>query len=253
LVNDYATFRPDEYWLSFPLRRAEQKDSLKQLITSFCADRGLQAQAFRDFHRLVQKEKTLDGPDVLMVQFGEESLDSVSSFAQTFYKQFRSTGIQLEMEAIETANNFNAFNRVARFLAGVLSLFAIVLLVFTITRAIFEHIDRNAKSLGTLKAFGLANTNIGLIYTAIAGIITLGITLASYLFTVLLGPLAVGVFFSELLYILNAEDSAVLFQAPTLGTILTVFCLFPLIIIYLSLTFKLKGTTPGDLIYNRNN
>ena len=114
-----------------------------------------------------------------------------------------------------------------------------------------EHIDKNAKNLGTLKAFGLSNEVIAWIYSGISGVLVLGVFIVSLGLVLLLGP-RVTDFMTNSIGIITSEPDAFFSLTGKLKLLLLFFfVLTPVFIIGLTIFKKVKGKSPGDLIYER--
>ena len=65
--------------------------------------------------------------------------------------------LDVNMRVIENKNNFNTMNNLVQILSYSLIFFSILSLIVFKTSLFANHISRNIKNLGTLKAFGMAN------------------------------------------------------------------------------------------------
>lgn len=174
------------------------------------------------------------------------NLDSVEVFARRFTQVF---DIEPEMKDIESGKNFNLFNRISNLLSFILTLFAITILVYTISKAIIDHIDRNSANLGTLKAFGLANNIITYTYAIISLSIIVTLFIIAYIMAYIIGHYIAPVFLSQSL---NLEsESSQIYILPISFWLILKYVISPFIIISIVVNMKIKGKTPGDLIYGR--
>lgn len=174
------------------------------------------------------------------------SLDSVAQFAEYMNSEF---DLNVDLNEIESSRNFNIFNRISSVLSAVLSLLTVVLIIYILSRSIIEHINENSASLGTLKAFGLTNASINLVYSGVATIITLGIYITGFSLAFLVGPFINYALMGEQVVAgIFAKD---VFSLPFKIIYLLEFIVFPIGIIALLVIQKLRGKTPGDLVYGR--
>lgn len=130
-----------------------------------------------------------------------------------------------------------------------LILFSIIAILFFTINLILNHIDKNKKNLGTLKAFGLSNKLIITIYSLISTILVTIAFFISYILSFILG----GLFLKQLVKISNISiDNTIMYESFGVGWLLLFFIGIPIISIAYWIMIKLKDTTPGDLIYNRH-
>ena len=183
--------------------------------------------------------------DYLTVSF--YSLDSIKPFQEFMKKNFKLT---IDMNTIESKENFKFFDKLSKMLSISLILFSIISISFFVTNIIISHIEKNKKNLGTLKAFGLSNSIIIAMYSLISGVIILFAFILGYLITILIGQPIL-----SLLYIatgLNTNDTSVNFQLYSFVILVSIFTIIPILLVFFKLKLNLKNSTPGDLIYERN-
>ncbi|GEM_PF-1507867 len=199
---------------------------------------------------------TLPYEDVYIGELGETNddflvvemtnLDSISSFSEFMAREFE---LEVDLNDIESARNFSVFSNISAILSLVLTLFSITIIIYIISKTIIDHIDRNAASLGTLKAFGLSNGNIIAVYSSIALITILAVFTLSFLLAYTLGKSICTLFFGEEL--VQGVISTDLFTLDLEWKYPFIFIFIPLIVIAGLIQSKIKGRTPGDLIYGR--
>lgn len=182
--------------------------------------------------------------DFLVIEF--EDMSRVEGLVKTILDTY---DLRADMASVESMKNFTIFDIIGKVLAAVLITFAIVILVYSISRVLLEHIERNAQSLGTLKAFGLSNQAITLTYGGIALIFVLLVFLGAFVGTALLGEWVANQLISDTIqaYLQGAS----LFSLRLDLTILGGFIFLPISIIIFMIFNKLQSKTPGDLIYKR--
>ena len=182
--------------------------------------------------------------DNLVVQFSD--LEKIDIFHEELMDRHKLT---IDMNSIEAKDNFLLFSKISAVLSIILSSFSVVFIITYLTRIIIEHIDRNSKNLGTLKAFGLSNMNIGWIYSGISSLIIITIFLISFFIASIIGitisPIALE------MYGINSDSVTELFILRMNYYMVLLFVVVPLIITSLLIYFKIKNQTPGDLIYER--
>jgi ABC-type antimicrobial peptide transport system permease subunit len=184
-------------------------------------------------------------PDKLIINFS--SLDSVRSFQAYLLEKHK---LKIDLNTVEAKENFNFFDKISSILSLILSSFSILLIIYVITSMMFEHIEKNKKNLGTLKAFGLSNSSITILYSMIALVVITIIFIIGYLIAKLLGS-AIS---SNVLHIyqLNIAKDSSIFNLSLDIKLLSWFIVFPLVSTAIFLTLKLRNKTPGDLIYERD-
>ena len=202
-----------------------------------------------DFDRSFKENKDYSlKEDLVTLPFKKGKLDSISAFNE-YLTNHSKYNLRLDMNTIESKQNFQLFNNISRILSFSLIIFSILVVILFVINVILSHIEKNKKNLGTLKAFGLPNISIVLIYTFIAGsmvfiafAIALGI---SYLIGNPIIDSLVG-------YIgLNVGKDQIGFAMYTLWIIVLFFIIMPGIVLYIRLHRTLSRQTPGDLVYER--
>ena len=152
------------------------------------------------------------------------------------------------MDVIESRKNFLTFNSISKIMSNVLVLISIGFIIILVIRTLLEHINRNAKNLGTLKAFGMSNRVIGLTYVTIS----FAIILIVYIITsILLGILANALTNSFLNLVQLPLAGVNLFDFSVLYIYAPFFTILPLSVVALAIWWKIRNETPGDLIYER--
>ena len=183
-------------------------------------------------------------PDKLIINFS--SLDSVRSFQAYLLEKHK---LKIDLNTVEAKENFNFFDKISSILSLILSSFSILLIIYVITSMMFEHIEKNKKNLGTLKAFGLSNSSITILYSMIALVVIFIIFIIGYLIAQLLGSVISNYVLH--LYQLNIAKDSSIFILNIDIKLISWFIVFPLISTAIFLTLKLSNKTPGDLIYER--
>lgn len=184
-------------------------------------------------------------PDKLIINFS--SLDSVRSFQAYLLEKHK---LKIDLNTVEAKENFNLFDKINSILSLVLSSFSILLIIYVITSMMFEHIEKNKKNLGTLKAFGLSNSSIIVLYSMISLVVIIIVFVIGYLIAELLGG-AVSNYVLHLYQLNIAKDSSIFILNFDLNLV-SWFILFPLFSTALFIAIKLHNKTPGDLIYERD-
>ena len=176
-------------------------------------------------------------------------VDSLRLFLADFEEQEGNSRLDVDMSIIESKKNFDQFNKLANLLSLSLIFFSIFSIVIYVTSLVISHISRNKKSLGTLKAFGLSNNNIILIYSTISISLILISFVFSYFSSLFLGSFMMT---NVANYFKITDISNMVFQSYDFITLLFIFVIVPSVVIYYTLWSNLKGSTPGDLIYERD-
>jgi hypothetical protein len=184
-------------------------------------------------------------PDKLIINFS--SLDSVRSFQSYLLEKHK---LKIDLNTVEAKENFNFFDKISSILSLILSSFSILLIIYVITSMMFEHIEKNKKNLGTLKAFGLSNSSITILYSMIALVVISIIFILGYLIAKLLGGVISN--FVLHLYQLNISKDSSIFILNFDIKLVSWFIVFPLVSTAIFITLKLRNKTPGDLIYERD-
>ena len=180
--------------------------------------------------------------DYISVMF--QDLGKIKEF-QTWAKD--DFNIRIDMAQIEAKENFKTFQLLSTFLSSALILISILFIAIFLYFLINAHFQKISKNLGTIMAFGLDNTKIVKIYLSVfirlvlSGLIPAVISLV--IIQLLLHFLKI-VRENSMPYI-NIND--IWIYAVLLGIIV-----LSIIATYVIMGKKLKST-PGDLIYERNN
>lgn len=176
-----------------------------------------------------------------------KSLDSVQAFQNYLKDEFKN--ISLSMSALKAKRNFQIFSKISNGLSYTLIGFSALLVIFFIVSIINGHFEKNKQNLGTLKAFGLSNNAISNIYTLIAGSMVIIAFLAAFGLTTLVGKAGTG--WAIELIGLSVDKGQVEF---TSYPFLWLFCglsIIPIGAVYITLNYKIRNQTPGDLVYGR--
>lgn len=204
-----------------------------------------------DFNLVNLPRKLEVNPEIFVFEFYKK-LDKISEFNDFLMKNTLNKGegksLKIDMRIIESKKNFDLFNKLADLLAYALIFFSIFSIVLYITNLIVSHISKNKKNLGSLKAFGLSNNNIILIYSAISiALITISFII-SFFISALIGNMLVSLIANHF----NIGDASSLnYISYPVHVLAAFFIMLPSVAIYLKLRIELKDNTPGDLIYGR--
>tara|TARA_B100000780_G_scaffold279200_1_gene256416 strand:- start:3488 stop:5035 length:1548 start_codon:yes stop_codon:yes gene_type:complete len=200
---------------------------------------------FDEVHTLSENEQKSilkdQDKEKLNVRFLE--LDEISVFEGFITNE----GLNVDMSTIEASSNFSLFSKITNILSLVLSAFSIVFIITYLSKSIISHINKNAKNLGTLKAFGLSNTNILWIYTGISGVLVLSVFIVAFLAAFYLGPILTRVVAN--FFDIDAPNN--LYALVLNLELIVSFVLVPVIVIGFAVYGRIKSATPGDLIYER--
>jgi hypothetical protein len=184
-------------------------------------------------------------PDKLVINFA--SLDSVRSFQTYLFEKHK---LKIDLNTVEAKENFNFFDKISSILSIVLSSFSILLIIYVITSMMFDHIEKNKKNLGTLKAFGLSNYSITIVYSIISLVVISSIFIIGFIIAQLIGNYASN--YVLLLSQISIANGMAIFLLNIDFKLLFWFIIFPLLSTTAFLIIKLRNKTPGDLIYERD-
>jgi len=185
-------------------------------------------------------------PEFYTVLFND--LQKVNIFDKYLKEKYK---VELDKTVVENKKNLTFFESLSEMLSIAIIIFSFLSIVFFILNLMISHINKNKKNIGTLKAFGLTNSNIVIIYSSI----TFSLVIISFAISYLLS-LFLGNNFLELYINLNSIDSMnyisnVEFSSYNFISLFISFIVFPTLIIFAVLTKLLYKVTPGDLIYER--
>ena len=193
----------------------------------------------RRVHQLVYGNNKAPRGSFLSVEFN--SLNHIREF-ETFAKHF---GIQLEMEQVNSKENFNAVTVMAGILSAAMVIFSIVCIIMFMVNMLQSYFQKVKRNIGTFKAFGMNGSELIQVYIIILVAIVLAAVMMALLITwgiqCLLPTLGVekeGFNYLSLWNVTTYIATAVIF----ISTVLTVIIVMT----------RLLSQTPGDLIYDRN-
>jgi hypothetical protein len=213
--------------------------TLNTIAEQFCNDSTRKIYRFYDYN--FDKGYKLRA-NYLSFMFSD--LTKVPAFAKWAKEQH---GIRIDMTQIEAKNNFNIFNMLASLLCLFISLIAVCFVAIFLYVLIESHFRRISKNLGTIMAFGLGNKAIIGIYLAVF----FGMIVLSLLSAVIL------LFGLEKLfgYLNFVREGDLAWFSISDNFAIGVIVLLPIVSAIVTVVFvhiKLR-TTPGDLIFERNN
>lgn len=185
-------------------------------------------------------------PGYISIPFN--SLDSITVFQK--YIEENHNHVRIDMNTVEAKNNFNFFDKISNLLSVLLTVFGSILMIAITLNTVLNHIDQNKTNLGTLKAFGMSNWSVTLVYTSISAMLILIISSLGYLISVLSGSLISHAVAG--LKGMSVETGTDLFILQLDGFLIFTFLILPVLTVSVFIYFKLFNKTPGDLIYERD-
>lgn len=182
------------------------------------------------------------GADYLSFMF--DDLSKVSDFAKWAKSEY---SVRIDMTQIEAKNNFNTFNLLATVLCIAIMILSVLFLAIFLWFLIDSHFRAISKNLGTIMAFGLPNKTIIHIYRSVF--------MKMVLYSIGLALLILGV--TELLMSLLGITQEGGIHYITLfdwwvWALIIIIPILTAIVVTMTMQRKLQST-PGDLIFERNN
>lgn len=168
-----------------------------------------------------------------------------STINQLSDKLFANYGIEFENSRIETKNNYEIFQKILKFLSFLLVIFSCFAIIMFASNTVVSHLDSNKKSLGTLKAFGLTNFSIVMLYSSISLLMISISFFIAYFFSGQFGDIIL----NNILLFIPGDLSGYFVYADNLFLLFMI--LVPVIWILIKIFIYLNNKTPGDLIYER--
>ena len=196
-----------------------------------------------DYHQIACDSEIKSDPEYFSFSFN--NLDRIKPFKEYLDKTYK---LKIDMSTIEAKENFNFFNKLANLLSVSLIFFSVFSIFIFTTNLINNHIDKTKRNLGTLKAFGLGNNSVILIYTLISSVLVVSAFTVAYLLSSLLGSILLD------FLITNSNisiDNVIEYTNIKIIYLIIAFIFIPILTISLRIWSKLKNATPGDLIYER--
>ena len=204
-----------------------------------------------DFNLGENNSKINDIAEHFVFQFQKDRLTSIqqfNSFLKTETLHDKKT-LSIDMSVIESKKNFDLFNKLATLLSMALIFFSIFSIVLYITNLIVSHISKNKMNLGTLKAFGLSNNSIILIYSSISIALITSAFIFSYFISALVGNFSINLIAR---WFEIGDSSTLNYISDSIYSLILFFIIIPSLCIYYKLWITLRDSTPGDLIYERD-
>lgn len=191
-------------------------------------------------------EGNMGDPDTYTLLFTHP--DFVLTFDAWIEKNY---GIDLEESRMEAKKNFSFFEKLSKLLSNALIAFSIISIIFFIINLLLSHINKNKRNLGTLKAFGLPNKHIIILYSTITLLLVTISYVSAYGLSVLLGQVVLDSYIAfNKISSENYLNSVVFDNRNFINTFIQ-FVLLPTTVIITVLFKYLYKVTPGDLIYER--
>ena len=197
------------------------------------------ANMVRRVHQLHYGDKKAERGSFLSVEF--KSLKNIREF-ETFAKR---NGIQLEMEQVNSKENFNAVTVMASILSAAMVIFSIVCIIMFMVNMLQSYFQKVKRNIGTFKAFGMNGNELIQVYVLIlVMIVCSGVVLALLITWGIQG----------LLPIIGIEKDGFSYLSlwNTTTYIATVVILTSTVFTVVFVMTRLLNQTPGDLIYDRN-
>jgi len=219
----------------FPLEAYPSQKELNEYIKTTGDKTSLVLLPYTEFY--CNAEGFSGVSNVQHLAFHFNSLDKIRAFQTIMKNRFN---VDVSMQQIESAENFLLVSTLTGIISYVLFAFAILSIGFYISSLVRTHLQKQISNLGTLKAFGIYNSRLILIY---ARIITFFCMLAIAL-----------AFIVSLVFQFLIHKSSLPLRINVLSPLVLVsLCviLATCILITLRTARSIIHHTPGDLIYNR--
>lgn len=198
---------------------------------------------FYDYHQIACDYLIKSDPEYFSFSFN--NLDSIKPFKEYLDLIYK---LKIDMSTIEAKENFNFFNKLSYLLSISLIFFSVFSIYIFTTNLVNNHIDKTKRNLGTLKAFGLSNNSVILIYTLISSLLVISAFTFAYLLSYLFGSIVLDylIKFSNI-----SIDNVIVYKNINIIYLIISFIVIPILSISIRIWSKLKNATPGDLIYER--
>jgi ABC-type antimicrobial peptide transport system permease subunit len=175
-------------------------------------------------------------------------LDSIKPFQDYMFQKHK---LKIEMTQIDAKENFNFMSKLTKITLFILILFCVFSISLFVYNLFTNHLEKIKKNIGTFKAFGLENSVLIRVYTAISFILVSASILIGFGAASLFGYFG-GVRVILHIFGVNLESGYLYFDLNTAWSYITILLL---ILVSTGIVwFKLKQmvkNTPGDLIYER--
>ncbi len=220
------------YRFVFPLEGELSEQVLRSLIGK-CPG-GKKAMPYKETF-CNDKFSSVEAPDHFAFQF--KSLDQVREFKDGMLKDF---DVTVSMQQIESAENFSLVSTLTLTTSFVLFGFAMLSIGFYISSLVQAHLQKISTNLGTMKAFGLGNSMLVIVYMGIIGIFCIAASMMAIV-------IAVGI--QEMIRLFYPGIYLDVFNPKVIAALIMILMLC-LYLAYRS-THSILKHTPGDLIYRR--
>ena len=186
----------------------------------------------------------------LDISFYSFFLNDLSKAKEISDKIDKKYGLQIEQSKIKAKDDFDFFDKITNLLYFALLAFSMLSIILFIVNILMSHLEKNKRSLGTLKAFGLSNGYILALYCSISLFLVSFCFMLSFILSKLLGSFAIDIFV-WLNKWKNASELGFKFINFDLRMLILAMVIVPSLFILLRIFKFLHKITPGDLIYER--
>ena len=206
----------------------------------------------KDIHRIYDYDYSFDDlpvGDYLSIQF--QDLKRIKPFATELVEK---NELEIEMSQINAKENFQSVSVMAITLSVVMVIFAIVCILLFIINLLQSYFQKVKRNIGTFKAFGISNKELGRVYMTIMLFLVGTALLISLVFVTILQLLLVLVGFTkgDGFGYLSLWSCDVIHGFPPLITVAAILVVLLSAALTVRLVMKnLLSATPGDLIYDR--
>jgi cell division protein FtsX len=211
------------------------------------AEKDLQAQLQnKKFLRVYDIGRSMDHPFPLTIDYVSiafETLDSIRAFQSYLLEKHK---LKIDMDVIEAKENFRLFEGLISGLSWLLIVFCVFTVVILVLNVVTSHLDKQKRSIGTLKAFGLPDRFIIQLFCGISIVLILAAFLVGFLLASLSGSLVTG------LFELQTGSEPLRYQSWSFFLLLFCFVGLPAGFIAGRLYFSLRKKSPGDMVYERD-
>ncbi|MFT5184811.1 MAG: hypothetical protein ACI84C_001946 [Flavobacteriales bacterium] len=178
---------------------------------------------------------------------GFSEIDSIRPFSELI----QSVEVEMDLNKIESLENFNLVSVLTGVLGGLLLLFALVAVIIFIYNLVSSHLDHIKDNLGTFRAFGITKSFLVKAYLRIV-LTLLSVSLA--LAIVLMLIINYSGFTSLILGLLNYDDEIAQMELNIFDPWVLVMIVLLYSSTYIVTKYSVEGivkNSPGDLIYKR--
>lgn len=225
--------------------------TIPPLVCNAVNDIIMQEYAGKGVHRVFQYEGGIDPTSVDYLSIHFDDLKMIRPFVEDLVNPCE---LEVEMSQMNAKENFQSVSVMAIALSVVMIIFSVVCILLFLVNLLQSYFQKVKRNIGTFKAFGISNKELGQVYMTITLVLVSLSMLTSLLFVSIVQV------FLNLIGLQKGDGFGILslwkcdiisFFHPLITISAIVIVLVSTFITVRIVMKKLLSATPGDLIYDR--